>query len=96
MTNIKLFGGSLGNEHMFVQCDLSQAKSPVRMDYFGDGDWENTQYQCADAGHTYNGLLAIAYILAAQALEIPLSQFSCKNTEIEYNQRAVKRKNTRR
>jgi len=33
MTTIKLFGGDLGNEEMMIRCDLSEASSPVQVDY---------------------------------------------------------------
>lgn len=78
-TIIRLFGGSFGSDEMFIRCDLSQASSPV--EYCGDrgGDWDCTQYQCADARHSTSRLAEeIGYPLAAQALEMSVDDLECE------------------
>ena len=79
MTTIRLFGGDLGGEQMLVRCDLSRAEAPVQVNYCnGDGEgFVGTQYQCADARHTVDGLEAIAMELAARACEMPADEFNC-------------------
>jgi len=84
MRTIKLFGGDLGDEAILVRCDLVQAAAPVAVNFSDepDGDWEPTQYQCADARHRIGGLVRLAEDLAAQACEIPADEFACEWTEI--------------
>lgn len=83
MTTIHLTGGDLGDERVMVRCNLAEASAPVEVDYCnGDGrdighGFEPTQYQCADANHTTNGLTVIAKRLAARAVEMPESDFDC-------------------
>jgi hypothetical protein len=69
MTTITLTDGCLGNEKLSVRCDLSQASSPVEVDYHTGNGWEPTQYQCADARHQASRLDAIARALAGAACE---------------------------
>lgn len=76
MTTIKLFGGDLGPEVMFVRCDLTQAAAPVQADYDNGEGFVGTQYQCADARHNLGGLAVLAMKLAARACEMP-DTFSC-------------------
>lgn len=78
MTTVTLTGGDLGEEKMMIRCDLSQACSPVQVDYCNgdENGFESTQYQCADAKHT-DGLIEIGKILAARAVEVPYENFSC-------------------
>jgi hypothetical protein len=69
MTAIRLTDGVLGGETMVIRCDLTDAASPVEVNY-GDGSgWEPTQYQCADARHTVSGLAAIGQKLAEAAAQ---------------------------
>lgn len=83
MTTIKLSGGDLGGETMLVRCNLARAESPVQVDYrTGDG-WVGTQYQCADALHTWDGLVEIGFRIAAQACEIPYDDFSTDAEEMD-------------
>ena len=77
MTTIQLSNGDLGGETMLVRCDLTQASAPVQVDYKTGSGWEGTQYQCADARHTSQGLEQIAKQLAARAVEIPEGKFEC-------------------
>ena len=79
----------MGSETILVRCNLSQAAAPVEVDYCNEGPseygliWESTQYQCADARHTYSGLVKIAKAIAAQAMETSEEDFSCDAEEIE-------------
>jgi hypothetical protein len=83
MTTIKVTSGDMGSESMSVRCDLSQASAAVEVNY-GTGDgWESTQYQCADCRHTVDGLKKIAKVIAAQAVEMPESQFTADFAEVE-------------
>lgn len=77
MTTILLTGGPLGSEKVRVQCDLSQASSPVRVDYHMGNGWESTQYQCADCRHRIAGLVAVGEELVARAVDVPIECFSC-------------------
>lgn len=80
MAMVKFFGGDFGNHTMFVRCDLRNASNPVEVDC-GTGDgFESTQYQCADAGHTLNGLVSIGRQLACVAME--LSAVDCDWEEV--------------
>ena len=83
MTTIKLSGGDLGNEAMLVRCILSEASSPVQVDYQTGNGWGPTQYQCADTRHRSSGLIGIAKQLAARAVEVPESDFDCDAEEVE-------------
>jgi hypothetical protein len=83
MVTINVTNGDMGSESMAVRCDLSQASAAVEVNY-GTGDgWESTQYQCADARHTVSGLKQIAKTIAAQAVEMPESQFTADFAEVE-------------
>ncbi len=87
MTTIKLFGGDLGNEIMLVRCDLTQASSPMQVDYCNEhgrkpSGWESTQYQCADCRHRTSGMADYAKIIAAQAVEMSAEDFDCEWEEI--------------
>jgi hypothetical protein len=84
MTTIKLFGGDLGNEEMMIRCNLSEASSPVEVDYRNDiqDAWQSTQYQAADVRHRTKGLIAIGMQLAAEALELPERHFTCEAVEV--------------
>jgi hypothetical protein len=83
MTTIKFFGGDLGNETMMVRCNLSQASSPVQVDYMEGGGWTHTQYQCADARHSTKGLVNIGKELAAHAIQMPEENFDCEWQEVD-------------
>jgi hypothetical protein len=84
MTTIKLFGGDLGNEEMMIRCDLSEASSPVQVDYRNEIQdvWKSTQYQAADVRHRTKGLIAIGKQLAAEAVEMPEDEFTCEAEEV--------------
>ena len=84
MRTIRLFNGDLGSEEMFVRCDLTQAASPIEVNYQTDeNSWEPTQYQCADARHYIDGLVDIGKTLASQGVEISADEFECEYEEIE-------------
>ena len=54
-----------------MRCDLSQAAAPIQVNYLvDDSAYEGTQYQCADARHTINGLAAIGRELLAAAIQV--------------------------
>lgn len=78
MTTIKLFGGDLGNETMLVRCNLSEASSPIQVDYCEGSGWDSTQYQCADARHRKGELADIGKVLAARAVEMSFDEFDCE------------------
>lgn len=77
MTTIKLSGGDLGQETMLVRCNLTEASAPVMAQYNPGDDWSPTQYQCADASHRTSGLIEVAKVLAARAVEMRESDFDC-------------------
>lgn len=86
MTTLKFFGGDLGNNVMMVRCDLSQASSPVEVDYCNDsknGDgWGSTPMQCADMRHSYSRLVAYGQRLVAQALQVDEDVIECNHKNI--------------
>jgi hypothetical protein len=84
MTKLRIFGGDMGSDEMYVRCDLANASSPIEVDYRNDEDesWETTQYQCADTRHRISGLASIAMGLAARAVGVPESKFRAKIVEV--------------
>ena len=71
MTTLKITCGA-AKESLLVRCDLSQASAPIYVDWMAEGEdpcWDSTQYQCADARHTIDGLAAIGRELLCSALE---------------------------
>lgn len=80
---IKLSGGDLGSEKMMVRCNLTEASAPVQVDYCEGDGWQGTQYQCADTRHRVSGLIDLAKILAAAAVEMPAGSFDCDAEEVE-------------
>ena len=69
MTTLKITCSDV-SESLLVRCDLSQASAPVEVDYLVEEcGWDSTQYQCADARHTINGLAEIGRRLLAAAVE---------------------------
>src|SRR5208282_6446628 len=78
-TTVKLSGGDLGPEIMYVRCDLTQASAPIHVDYHNDGveEWCGSQFQCADARHTVVGLIERGKFLAAYAVEVNPDDFDC-------------------
>lgn len=83
MTTIKLSGGDLGSETMYVRCNLSEASAPIMADYDNGDGYVSTQYQCADTSHRTNGLVEIGKTLAARAVEIPESEFECESEIVQ-------------
>lgn len=77
MTTLKLTGGDLGREKMMVRANLSEASSPVQVDYCEGHGWEGTQWQTADCRHRASGLMRIAKLLAARAVEMDSGEFDC-------------------
>ena len=69
MTTLKITCSDV-SESLLVRCDLSQAAAPIQVDYLAENvGWESTQYQCADARHTINGMAEIGRRLLAAAVE---------------------------
>jgi len=71
MTTLKITCPA-AKESLLVRCDLSQAASPILVDWMADGEepcWDGTQYQCADARHTIEGLADIGSQLLHDAIE---------------------------
>jgi hypothetical protein len=70
MTTLKITCPA-SRESLLVRCDLSRSESPIQVNYCVDESsvWEGTQYQCADARHTDDGLAAIGRQLLCEALE---------------------------
>lgn len=83
MTTIKLFGGDLGSEAMYVRCDLTQASAPVQVDYDNGDGFVATQYQCADVRHQSRRLADLGKTLAAGACEMAIWDFACDAEEVE-------------
>lgn len=82
MTTIKLSGGDLGSETMFVRCDLTQAAAPVEADYDNGEGFVGTRYQCADTRHRSKGLADLGKKLAAEACEMAIWDFTCDSEEV--------------
>jgi hypothetical protein len=69
MTTIKITCSDV-SESLLVRCDLSQAAAPIQVDYLvEDCGWDSTQYQCADARHSRDGLAEIGSQLLHDAIE---------------------------
>ena len=68
MTTIKLTMPEI-RESMLIRCNLSDASSPVQVDYCEGGGWTGCQYQAADARHSTAGLIAIGEQLFADAIQ---------------------------
>jgi len=69
MTTLKITCPA-AKESLLVRCDLSRSESPVEVNYLVDDSvFGGTQYQCADARHTRDGLAAIGSQLLREALE---------------------------
>jgi len=70
MTTLKITCGAV-SESILVRCDLSQAAAPVQVNYLVDDcGWEGTQYQCADARHTIDGLADLGRQLLLHAISV--------------------------
>ena len=84
-TVVKLSGGDLGNEIMFIRCNLSEASAPIQVDYHNDGveEWCGCQFQCADTRHTVRGLIERGKFLAAYAVEVNPDDFGCDAEVVE-------------
>ena len=80
-TLVVLRGGDLGDEKCMVRCDLSEASSPVEVDWCNDSGrpsgWESTQYQCADTSHRWSGLAGLAMQIAADGVRLHEDYFDC-------------------
>lgn len=73
MTIIRLSGGDLGEHVAYVRCDLSQASSPVLLWDENCEQWDQTQYQCADARHRVSGLVYLGLAILSGDLETSLT-----------------------
>lgn len=56
-------------ESLLVRCNLTDAASPVQVDYLVGKGWESTQYQCGNTRHTPKGLAALGEQLLEEALQ---------------------------
>lgn len=56
-----------GSDELYVRCNLVEASAPVVWCPDTDGDWESTQYQCADCRHSIDGLAEIGLEIAREA-----------------------------
>ena len=56
------------SESLLVRCDLSRSESPIQVDYLVGNGGEGSQWQCADARHTRDGLASIGSQLLGEAL----------------------------
>ena len=83
MTTIKLTGGDLGREVVFVRAILTNAASNVMVDYCEGAGWEATQYQVAETRHRTSGLAKIGKRLAAEAVGCDTDDFECEWEEID-------------
>ena len=79
-TTIKLFDGDFGSDVMVLSCDLTRSESPVQW-HSGDGEWQSSQYQCADCRHSAEGMAKIGKQIASVALELP--SVDCEWSEVE-------------
>lgn len=70
MTTLKVTASSMA-ESLLIRCNLTEAASPVQVDYLsGDGEgWQPTQYQCANVQHREQGLVDLGAELLAKACE---------------------------
>lgn len=59
-----------GNDEMFVRCNLSEASSPVEWCPDTEGEWQGTQWQCADCRHSISGLMDVGLDIARDAWQI--------------------------
>lgn len=71
MTEIMLFDGDFGIDVMYLRCDLTRAESNIQWRATRRDDWVSSQYQCADAYHSNEGMYEIGKQIAAVALELP-------------------------
>ena len=57
------------NESLLVRCNLSQAASPIEVNYLAEpgSEFQHTQFQCADARHRKDLLADIGADLLADA-----------------------------
>jgi hypothetical protein len=83
MTTIKLTGGDLGREVVFVRAILTNAASNVMVDYCEGAGWEATQYQVAETRHRTSGLAKVGKWLAAKAVGCDTDEFECDWEEID-------------
>lgn len=74
MKTIKLTGGILGSSEMKIRCNLSNASSPVEVDYCEGYGWQSTQFQCADVRHYTTELAKLGQKLAFEAMIEPYSE----------------------
>lgn len=65
---IRVRGEGVG-EFLKVRCNLSDASSPVEVNYLEGSGWESTQYQCWNTRHTPEGLAALGEQLLCEALQ---------------------------
>jgi hypothetical protein len=87
MAILKLSGGDLGRETMLVRCNLTEASSPIEVDYQNEpGEhWTGTQFQCADCLHRIGGVGGLAdrgKFLAAYAVNENPDDFDCDVEEM--------------
>jgi hypothetical protein len=68
MTTLKLTSNAV-SESMLIRCNLSEASSPVEVDYLVGEGWTHTQYQAANIRHRLNGLAEIGRELLADAIQ---------------------------
>jgi hypothetical protein len=68
MTTLKITCPA-AKESLLVRCDLSQASSPIQVDYLVGNGWEGSQWQCADARHSRDGLASIGSQLLTDAIQ---------------------------
>ena len=83
MTTIKLTGGDLGREVVFVRAILTNAASNVMVDYCEGAGWEATQYQVGETRHRTSGLAKVGKWLAAKAVGCDTDDFKCEWEEID-------------
>lgn len=56
-------------QSLLVRCDLSQASSPIEVNYLTGCGWDSTPLQCADVSHNWDSLARYGAELLASAVD---------------------------
>lgn len=81
MTTLKITMTGI-SESLKVRCNLSEATSPIEVDYLEGHGWQGTQWQAANTRHTTQGLADIGHRLLAEALQEPEEAIETEYAEV--------------